>query len=119
MAWRPISKAASFPGSLVCGVRLESQESDVALLLGAVLKEAVHQLGVDKVPRLKVVEDTVAAVVGDPAEDGKAGNEDGVVVVSAGGLLAKPDKGGQTSQGNQLLAHGLHTAQPGEERVLV
>ena len=101
------------PGSLVCWVRL-AQESDVALLLRAVLEEAVHQLGVDEVPRLQVVEDTVAAVVGDPAEDGEAGNEDGVVVVSAGGLLAQPDKGGQASHGNQLLAHGLHTAQPGE-----
>ena len=88
--------------------------SDIALLLGAVLEEAVHQLGIDEVPRLEVVEDTIAAVVGDPAEDGKTGNEDGVVVVSAGGLLAQPDKGGQASHGNELLAHGLDTAQPGE-----
>ena len=102
-----------FPGSLVCRVQL-AQESDVALLLRAVLKEAVHQLGINEVSRLEVVKDTIAAVVGDPAEDGKTGDEDGVVVVSAGGLLAQPDKGGQASHCNQLLAHGLHTAQPGE-----
>ena len=91
-----------------------TQESDVALLLRAVLQEAVHQLGVDQVSCLEVVEGTVATVVGNPTEDGKAGNKDGVVVVSAGGLLAQTDKGGQTSHSNQLLAHGLHTAQPGE-----
>ena len=88
--------------------------SDIALLLGAVLEEAVHQLGIDQISRLQVVEHPVATVVGHPAQDGEARDENGVVVVPTRSLLAKSDKRGETSHRDQLLAHSLHAAQPEE-----
>ena len=88
--------------------------SDIALLLGAVLEEAVHQLGIDQISRLQVVEHPVATMVGHPAQDSKARDENGVVVVPTLGLLAKPDKRGKASHRDQLLTHGLHAAQPEE-----
>ena len=80
-------------------------ESDIALLLGAVFEEAVHQLGVDEVPGLETVKDPVAAVVCDPAEHGQAGHQHGVIVVSTIGLLTEPDEGGEASEGDQVVAH--------------
>ena len=88
--------------------------SDIALLLGAVLEEAVHQLGIDQISRLQVVEHPVATVVGHPAQDGEARDENSVVVVPTRGLLAQPDKRGEASHRDQLLAHGVHAAQPEE-----
>ena len=114
MAQRPNLQGCFFLWFADFNWHKQKQESDIALLLRAVLQEAVHQLRVDEVSRLEVVEDPVATMVGNSAQDGKAGNEHGVVVVPAGGLLAQPDKGGQASHRDQLLAHRLHTAQPGE-----
>ena len=88
--------------------------SDIALLLGAVLEEAVHQLGIDQISRLQVVEHPVATMVGHPAQDSEARDENCVVVVPTRGLLAQPDKRGEASHRDQLLAHGVHAAQPEE-----
>ena len=67
------------------------------LLLAAVLQEAVHEFRIYEVPRLKAVKHGMAAVVGHPSEHGKTGHKHGVVVVPPSGLLAEPDKGGQTT----------------------
>ena len=59
-----------------------SPSSHVALLLGAILEEGVHQFGVNQVPSIQAVKHPVAAMMGDAAEDGETGDQDGVIVVA-------------------------------------
>lgn len=59
-----------------------SPSSHVALLLGAILEEGVHQLGVNQVPGIQAVKHPVAAVMSHAAEDGETGDQDGVIVVA-------------------------------------
>ena len=56
--------------------------SDVALLLGAVLQEGVHQLGVNQVPSPKTIKDSMSAVMSDAAEHSETGDQHSVVVVT-------------------------------------
>ena len=78
---------------------------DVALLLGAVLQEGVHQLGVDEVAGVEAVEDVVSAVVRDAAQDGEAGHQHRVVVVAERAVLDEADQRVEAAQGEQLSAH--------------
>ena len=55
--------------------------SDVGLLLGGILHEGIHQLGINQISGVKMIKDVVATVVSDTAEDGKTGHQDGVIVV--------------------------------------
>ena len=84
---------------------MEPDCSDVALLLGAVLQEGVHQLGVDEVAGVEAVEDVVAAVVRDAAQDGEAGHQHRVVVVAERAVLDEADQRVEAAQGEQLSAH--------------
>ena len=56
--------------------------SHVALLLGAILEERVHQLGVNQVPGIKAVKNPVAAVMSNAAEHSETRDQDGVIVVT-------------------------------------
>ena len=56
--------------------------SHVALLLGAILEEGVHQLGVNQVPGIQAVKHPVSAVMGDAAENSETRDQDGVIVVT-------------------------------------
>ena len=56
--------------------------SHVALLLGAILEERVHQLGVNQVPGIQAVKNPVAAVMSHTAEHSETRDQDGVIVVT-------------------------------------
>ena len=57
-------------------------ESHIALLLGTVLQEGVHQLGVNQVPSPKTIKDSMSAVMSDAAEHSETGDQHSVVVVT-------------------------------------
>ena len=87
--------------------------SHVALLLGAILEEGVHQLGVNEVPGVQAVEHPVAAVMGDAAEDGETGDQDGVTVVAERPVLDQSDERVQAPESDELVTHPGVRAEPG------
>ena len=88
--------------------------SHVALLLGAILEEGVHQLGVNQVPGIQAVKHPVAAVMSDAAEDGETGDQDGVIVVAEGAVLDEGHERVETPERDELVTHGGVRAEPGE-----
>lgn len=71
----------SFPCLTIYHAHCTQWCSDVGLLLARILKEGVHQLGINQISGVKMIKDVVAAVVSHTAEDSKTGHQDGVVVV--------------------------------------
>ena len=96
---------------------MHSPSSHVALLLGAILEEGVHQLGVNQVPGIQAVKHPVAAVMGDAAEDGETGDQDGVIVVTEGSVLDQRHERGEAAERDELVTHRGVRAEPGERRV--
>ena len=59
---------------------------------------------------LEAVKDPVTAVVGDSPKHGQASYKDGVVVVSAVGLLAESDQRSESTERDEVVADGGHAA---------
>ena len=92
--------------------------SYIALLLGAILEEGVHQLGVNEVPGVQAVEHPVAAVMGDAAEDGETGDQDGVTVVAERPVLDQSDERVQAPESDELVTHAGVRAESGINNVI-
>ena len=60
---------------------------NVALLLGAVLEEGIHELWVNKVPCIKTIKDLVTTVMSNASKNRKTGDKDRVIVVAKGSIL--------------------------------
>ena len=90
---------------------------NVALLLGAVLEERVHEPWLDEVCCIELVENEadlgVVEVVLQPPEDGEAGDEDGVAEVALLGVLAQLDEAVDAVETDDLHADLGIVAQPG------
>lgn len=86
---------------------------DITLLLGAVLEEGVHQLGVNEISGLQRIKDIMAAMMSNAAEDSQTSHEDSVVVVAESPVLDQSHQSVESSQFDELVTHDWVGTQPG------